>query len=176
MIDRALNSQGSSTSAAWLRRTAIFAALWWILDEGRLSGWWFAPAIIAGALAIAALIPQAPCAWRWRPAGLARFVPYFLRESIRGGWDVARIALRPDMPLDPRLIEYRPRLQHPTARLFFTHVISLLPGTLSADLRRDVIVVHSISGSEEELLDATAGLERRVADLFGEPLAGGDAR
>lgn len=157
--------------AIWIRRAAVFLLLWWILDEGRLDGFWFAPAIIASALAIHWVLPAAPASWRWTAGGVLRFIPYFLRQSIHGGWDVARIAFRRQMPLDPRLIEYRPRLSHPTARLFFTHVISLLPGTLSADLRVDSIFIHSLSGSEEQLRAATAELERRVAQLFGESIA-----
>lgn len=154
----------------WLRRIAFLFVFWFVLEEGRVNGWWFAPAIIMGALLLQYILPPPTSTWRWTFAGLARFVPYFLWQSLHGGWDVARIALRPCMPLDPKIIEYAPRLRHPTARLFFTHIISLLPGTLSADSRDDTIVIHALSGDENALRAATAKLERRVAELFGVPL------
>jgi multicomponent Na+:H+ antiporter subunit E len=167
----AASSRGVRDAGALLRRLVVLAALWWVLDEGRTDGWWFAPAIIAGALTIHLLLPPLESRWRWSAAGLFRFIPFFLAQSILGGWDVARRVFLREMPIDPSLLEYPSRLRNPTARLFFLHVISLLPGTLSADARGATITIHALTGREAALRAATRRLEARVADLFGEPAA-----
>jgi multicomponent Na+:H+ antiporter subunit E len=167
----AKSNKGEYDAGAFLRRLATLAALWWVLDEGRADGWWFAPAIIAGALLIHWVLPPAQSRWRWSVAGLLRFLPYFAAKSLHGGWDVSRRAFCRDIPLEPLMLDYPTRLRNPTARLFFTHVISLLPGTLSADSRGDAISIHALIGPESEVRAATAELEARVADVFGESLA-----
>lgn len=164
------SSRGLRDAGALVRRLFVLTALWWILDEGRTDGWWFAPAIISGALLIHLVLPAPESNWRWSLPGALRFIPFFLLQSIHGGWDVSRRAFTRDMPIAPSMLEYPSRIQNPTARIFFTHVISLLPGTLSADSRGSVIRIHALTGSEAELRDATAKLEERVAGLFAEPL------
>ena len=158
-----------------LRRLGALIALWWVLDEGRTDGWWFGALVIAGALYARTFFPLEAKAWRWSLPGLLRFIPYFLLLSLHGGWDVARRAFRREMLLQPSLFSYAIRLKSPTARIFFTHVISLLPGTLSTDLRDGSLQIHALFGAPQELREATARLEARVADLFGEPVGAGGA-
>jgi multicomponent Na+:H+ antiporter subunit E len=53
--------------------------------------------------------------------------------------------------------------------LVFIDSISLLPGTLSADLRGDLVTVHALD-VRTDVVEGLATLERRVAALFGESL------
>jgi len=158
-----------------LVRGALFAALWWVLTGADAASWLVgAPAVVAATWASLALAaPRRALSLR----GVLRFLPYFLWASLAGGIDVARRVLRPRMPIEPGLCSYRMRLRDPLARVVFVDTISLLPGTLSADLCGDQVRVHA--------LDARAAvdpelerLERRVAALFGERLADhrGDTR
>ncbi|HMP75680.1 MAG TPA: Na+/H+ antiporter subunit E [Kiritimatiellia bacterium] len=163
-------------AGAFLRRLATLILLWWVLDEGRADGWWFGGFIIAGALLARPLFHLEKRAWRCSLPGLMRFIPFFLKLSIHGGWDVARRAFQRRMPLEPTLFDYHARIANPTARIFFTHVISLLPGTLSTDLRGSALQIHALFGSPDELLASTTELETRVADLFGEHPPGTGAR
>jgi multicomponent Na+:H+ antiporter subunit E len=163
-------------AGAFLRRLFALILLWWVLDEGRTDGWWFGGIVILGALVARRCFPLPETTWRWSLPGLFRFIPYFLKLSIHGGWDVARRAFQRAMPLDPSIFPYRSRIENPTARVFFTHVISLLPGTLSTDLRGRELHIHALFGTAKELLADTADLEARVADLFGERLPDDGAR
>jgi multicomponent Na+:H+ antiporter subunit E len=154
---------------AALLRAVIFAALWWILTEGVLRGWTLALVSIAAAVATSLLLVP-PATWRWRLGGLVRFIPFFLWQSSRGGVDVARRALHPRLPILPGEFLYALRLPDGAARTFFTAALSLLPGTLSLELRDDEILIHTLDQRlrAPELLRR---LEDRVADLFGvEPL------
>jgi multicomponent Na+:H+ antiporter subunit E len=145
-------------------RALGFAALWAILGEGK--GWGIGVPVIFFATLASPLVPPST---RWSFAGLARFVPYFIWNSLRGGIDVAARALNPALPVDPALLRYEMRLETRTARVLMANTVTLLPGTLSADLQGNVLQVHVLNASAAvtDMLDA---LELRVGDLVRQPL------
>jgi multicomponent Na+:H+ antiporter subunit E len=153
-------------------RIAGFALLWLLLVEGNLRYTGMALlAILAAAVASMALSPVTGA--RWSLAGVARFTRYFVWQSIAGGFDVALRALSPAMPLDPGFVEFRLRLREEAARVLLANTMSLMPGTLSVELRGRMLRLHVLDRSTPvaALLRAT---ERRVADLFGTQLAEDD--
>lgn len=102
----------------------------------------------------------------FRPLGLAGFLPYFAWRSVQGGWDVSRRALSPSMPLNPTLLHHELSLPPGPSRVFFTNALSLMPGTVGADLREDSLVVHLLvggPGAEHRVRH----LEAKVGRLFG---------
>jgi multicomponent Na+:H+ antiporter subunit E len=145
---------------AW---TAFLALVWWILEQ--VAGSW-----IAGVVAVATGVGVRLYASRMHPVGLrplrlVRFGLYFVGQSVVGGWDVSRRALSPSLPLSPDLMTHRLSLTSAPARVFLSNVLSLLPGTFSADLRDDVLVVHLLVGGERAE-SRVVDLERRVDALF----------
>ncbi|MDZ7709501.1 MAG: Na+/H+ antiporter subunit E [Roseovarius sp.] len=86
----------------------------------------------------------------WR---LALHLPSFVAGSVLGGFDVARRALAPHMPLDPGWVEVPARLPD-GGRVLMGAELSLMPGTLAAGMRGDRLLVH--------LLDTGAGFERAI--------------
>lgn len=145
----------------------LFAALWAILSGGK--GWAFGiPVVLLAATASCLLVPKT----RLSLAGLVRFVPYFAWNSLRGGVDVASRALRPHMPIEPALLRYELQLDDAVARVIMANVVTLLPGTLSADLRGNVLLVHVLNAGGP-FPEAFQLLEGRVAGLFGRHDSGG---
>ncbi len=157
-------------------RAVVLVLLWLVLTGGDTDAWYIgALAVVAGTLGSLAVLPGG-YGWRWTAGGLARFVPFFVRETLSGGTDVALRALRPSMPLDPEIVPYESRLPLNAARVFMAGVISLLPGTLSAELKGRHLQVHSLMGADQALKNLDK-LETRVADLFGLELStGGEPR
>ena len=99
-------------------------------------------------------------------AGLPGFVALFLRESLRGGLDVAPRTLAPQLRIRPGFKHYRLQLSEPSARVLMINCISLLPGTLAARLTGDQVELHLLDAGEDpepELLR----LEQAIARLFG---------
>jgi multicomponent Na+:H+ antiporter subunit E len=149
---------------AGVTRVALFALVWWAVAEDRPIAWGFA---VAGVLAatVAATIAGGP-ERRWSPAGVARFVPFFVGQSIRGGVDVALRAVWPARDIHPGTMRYRTRLPVGPPRIFLAKVLSLLPGTLTCDLEGDTLTIHLLdTGSHAGRSPAI--VERRVARVFG---------
>lgn len=76
--------------------------------------------------------------------GIIRFVPFFLYQSFHGATDVMRRALSFRQLLNPGLVSYTTLLPEGSARIFFINSISLLPGTLSAKLHGNKVVIHTL--------------------------------
>jgi len=149
-------------------RLAVMALLWLGLNGTDWSSWIVGgPAVFAAAWISLKLLPALP--WHWSVGGAIAFAGFFVRESLRGGWDVSWRALSAKLPLSPAIVCFPLHLPSGAARLFFCGTISLLPGTAVVAIAEASICVHALNCSpqvEEDLRE----LERRVAVLFGLPL------
>lgn len=148
--------------AAFVKRALLFALIWWLLTEGRNDAWdmgvWLV--LIGAALSVLMAPPVG-----WSLFGVLRFIPFFVRYSLVGGVDVARRAFSRRMELQPAIIEYSLALTLPQSRLFMVGVISLLPGTLSAEVQDDKLWVHVLD-QRSDIQGELEVLERKVASLF----------
>lgn len=153
-------------------RALLLALLWLVLTGGDTDNLWLGVfAILGGTLVSLALLSDS--GWRWTPAGIVRFLPFFLWQSLVGAVDVALRALRPNLPLDPDILEYEFRLPESPARVFMADAVSLLPGTLSVEIEGDCLRVHALSGPEA--FETLRELESKTASLFGLELASEEA-
>lgn len=124
---------------------------------------------LAGGALGARYVPGHP--YPWRPLRLLAFFGYFFCTSLAGAWDIARRALLPRPLPESSWLRYRMQLPAGQPRTLLVSVVSLIPGTLSADLEADnMLLVHALGGSAEEAARAVASLEARIAHLFSLPL------
>jgi multicomponent Na+:H+ antiporter subunit E len=169
LADATLPSAGSKP-LRWTTRLVLFALLWLVLVGTDPVSWIVGvPAVLLASYAAArlsTLVGADP-----RPLRLIAFVPFFVWESVLGGVDVARRVLAPRLRIDPALVSYRPRLKDPAAQVVFLDTISLLPGTLSADIRKGLVQIHALD-SDQAMVAGLERLEARVARLFGEEVTG----
>lgn len=160
--------------ATWAAQGFVILFSLWLVFDG-LDGWpvGLLAAAIGGGLA--AWLAEGRPFW-WNPLRLVEFAGFFVFESFRGGIDVAWRSLHPSMPVAPRFFEHDIALPEGQPSTLLISVISLLPGTLSAELLpgENVLVVHSLAEGGEE---SVARLERRIARLFSlEPNVRGEGR
>ncbi len=137
--------------------------LWWILSGGSLESW-----LIGGPLIVWT-------AWRslviwtalpFHSGALLRFMPFFVTQSLVAAVDVAMHALRPAMRLRPAMVRVPLRLPSGAPQVVLANVITLLPGTLSAELQAGQVVIHALD-HELEVTDHVRKLEARVGTIFG---------
>jgi len=158
--------QRIKVSASWatnLYRGVLFVLIWWGLTDGVASSWWIGvPAVILALIASRALVP--PSAFLWFE--LLKFVHFFLWHSLLGGADVARRVFQPKMPIAPDLIEYPLRLPPGLSQVIMSNTVSLLPGTLIAELDRNVLKVHLLNRNKDSFAELEA-VEERIARMSG---------
>lgn len=155
-----------------LTSTTILAGLWWLIVQGRADAWLVGlPAVALASLASVRLgghpLP------RVSPGGLLAFLALFLKESVRGGVDVARRTLGPELRIAPGFRRYRLHISHPAARVLLINCISLLPGTLAADLDGDHAELHLLDTGVDQDPELRQ-LEQAVARMFGLTLEADD--
>jgi len=149
----------------WLRVVA-FVLLWWMLTAGAVDSWLVgAPVVLIATLVSMTLVPP----FTWSLTGIAGFVLFFIWHSLRGGVDVAWRAFHPRVPIAPDLIEYPLRLPPGLPRVFMVNTVSLLPGTLSAELGANCLKVHVLD-IRKSVLSELMTVERAVARMFGTSL------
>ena len=94
------------------------------------------------------------------------YFPYFLYKSVVSGIDVMGRVIDPRLPIDPGFVEFRLSLPKGNPRVFLADIITLLPGTISADLDGEKIIIHALDKSMASQAEIR-GLEIKVARLFG---------
>jgi multicomponent Na+:H+ antiporter subunit E len=147
-------------------RTAIAAAAWWAFVEGDLQGPWLATGAVAAAVASSYAVIAPGTVGLPPPVGLVRFAAFFLVQSLLGGIDVLMRALHPSRVVEPCFVEVTLRLPDGAPRLVLAGVASLLPGTLSAELAGERLLLHVL----DERIDAVPkvrALEDRIAGAMG---------
>ncbi len=157
-------------AALWLPWCLLLLLFWFLLVEGRLDSLWFAGPVLFLAYLARRALPLPLSLRRIDLVEAALFAPRFVWGSVAAGADVAWRALAPGLPIRPVFVHYPLRLRSAGSRVFLSHVLSLMPGTLTCEVGEDALVVHALSGTEEKIVAATAKLETRVAAIFREKI------
>jgi multicomponent Na+:H+ antiporter subunit E len=149
-------------------RALLFAGLWLVIAGTEPGAWLIGVPAVAVAI-WASLHLQGAQGPGLSAAGAWRFVGVFLWESLRGGVDVARRTLGPRLRIRPGFVRYRSRLPAGRPRVLFVSCVSLLPGTLTADLQGDTLLVHLLD-TDSDAQGELRRLEDVVGGLFGQAL------
>ncbi|MFD1597630.1 monovalent cation/H+ antiporter subunit E [Halobellus rarus] len=93
------------------------------------------------------------------------FVPYLVWEIVKANVVIAYIILHPDLPIDPEMRRFRAAVWGGLPVTTLANSITLTPGTLSVDIDRDGLQIHTLTGDARDDL-AAGGLERAVRFVF----------
>jgi multicomponent Na+:H+ antiporter subunit E len=151
--------------ARWLIPFGLLCLIWGVLTRWDATSWLVG--LPASVLALGVFDHIGPRqTWRIQLSHLPGFAVWFLWYSLHGGLDVARRALQPRMPLNPGFVRYSLTLEPGTPRVFLVNCLSLLPGTLSAHLEGNDLVLHALD-IETDILAETRRAELWVKKLYG---------
>jgi len=129
--------------------------------------------VAAGAATWASLRLMPPNPSRVRPVALARLAMRFLHQSVVAGFDVARRALDPRLPLHTGFVIYPVGLPPGSARQTFTALMSLLPGTVPVGSRSDkTLLVHCLDVEQRVAAQLAAEEAVFVRVIGGSPRHG----
>ncbi len=142
----------------------VLAVIWGALTDWRPDAVVFGgPAVLLGA-AVSLLLPDSAHV-RLSLRGGVQFILWFCVQATRGAVDVALRAFAPQMPLQPGFRTHTLRLPHGAPRIAFVNTITLLPGTLSAEVHGDILTVHMLD-TRADLCSDLSELETRIRALF----------
>mgnify|MGYP000411590916 CR=1 FL=1 len=155
-------------STKWLiSRIAILAFLWWVLAKGAYDSWQVGIPAILTAIYVDRRLFQSRTS-HWSLGGFIVFGLLFLKLSVTSGIDVVWRTYHPRLPLNPAMVVYPLRLTSEVARNLFVGTVSLLPGTLSAELGTHSLVVHVLD-IDRPFRQELKLIEDRVAAVFRHP-------
>lgn len=157
----------------WTYSLVLLSLLWFILTAGNIESIIVGlPFILLAAFSIQRLSDNSKISINAQ--ALLRFIPWFLWNSLRGGIDVAKRAISPTLQLNPGFVIYPLNIPAGSARIFMINCLSLLPGTLSAELNNNTLVLHALDVNMDVIGD-TRDVERHVESLFNLAASTSDA-
>lgn len=126
-------------------RLAVFSFLWLLLSEWQLSALPVGSIFIIAASLLSFYLAPTPRPitrpFKYSAKALA-FLFYFAEQSLRGGWGIAKLALKPKLEISPGFFLYRTSLSNDSQIFTFMQVLSLLPGTVSAGREGCELSIH----------------------------------
>jgi multicomponent Na+:H+ antiporter subunit E len=156
---------------AALARGAGFFALWVILIG--LKPVDLAVGVFAAAAATwtsLRLLP--PGTHRLRLAALPGLALRFVWQSVVAGWDVARRAFDPRLPLQPGFVRYPVHFPRGRARNAFASYTSLLPGTVPVEDDETGLLYHCLDVGQPVPAQLAAEEEAVGCAIEGAPRTG----
>lgn len=92
--------------------------------------------------------------------------PWLAVEIAKSTWDVTRIVLHPRLPISPTMINVHASQKTSVGLVTYANSITLTPGTISARVTGNSILVHALTRDGAASL-AAGGMDRRVARIEG---------
>jgi multicomponent Na+:H+ antiporter subunit E len=129
------------------------------------------------ALGVASCVLVAAIAWRmdvvdheghpirlsWRAVF---YWPWLLKEILKSNLDVARVILRPRMPIRPHVVGVRATQASELGHVIYANSITLTPGTVTIALEGGALDVHALTQDAADGL-MTGEMDRRVTVMEG---------
>lgn len=145
-------------------RIIFFSVIWLIITSFS----WQSLVLGLPAVIIAALLSKLLASNSYQfvsVRGVFQFIGFFIVESFKGGIEIALRAFQPTLNVQPHYLVYQTNLKPGIPRILFSSTVSLLPGTLTADINQDVLHVHSLIDSPH-INNELSKCEKRVQAMF----------
>ena len=143
-------------------RSILFLIIWMVLTNGNMLSLWIGlPSTVVAAVTSMALIP--PLKWNFN--AFLKFIPFFFKHSLMGGFDVMWRVFHPTLPINPDLVRYRLSIPEGFAQDIMVDAISLLPGTLSVEVEDNVLSIHVLN-VENDIQREVSLIESHLSEIF----------
>lgn len=95
-----------------------------------------------------------PVRWFW----LLVYIPVFVYMCLKSNIDVALRVLSPGLQIRPGIVKIRTTLKSDLARVFLANSITLTPGTMTVELKDDVLYIHWIEVGSSDMATASKAI------------------
>ena len=93
------------------------------------------------------------------------YLPWLFYKIFQSSLHLTKLILHPALPIDPKLIYVESKLNHHAAVVLFGNSITLTPGTITAEIDRNKLIVHAIDKVSGEDFESKQ-MESKIADIF----------
>ena len=94
------------------------------------------------------------------------YLPWLFYKIIESSLHLSKLILHPALPIDPQLISVKSKLRQNAAVVLFGNSITLTPGTITAEVDLNTLIVHSIDKALSEDFESSKEMESKIADIF----------
>ena len=95
-----------------------------------------------------------PVRWFW----LLAYVPVFAYMCLKSNIDVALRVLSPGLQIRPGIVKIRTSLKSEIARVFLANSITLTPGTMTVEIKDDLLYIHWIEVGTSDITAASKAI------------------
>lgn len=93
------------------------------------------------------------------------YLPWLLYKIIESSLHLTKLILHPALPIAPQLISVETKLRHHAAVVLLGNSITLTPGTITAEVDRNKLIIHAMDNTLAEDI-ASKQIESKIADIF----------
>ena len=93
------------------------------------------------------------------------YLPWLFYKIIQSSLQLTKIILHPALPIAPQLISVETKLRHRAAIVLLGNSITLTPGTITAEVDRNRLIVHAMDKALAEDITSKQ-IELKIADIF----------
>jgi len=148
----------------WLVQCLVITGLWLVITKANYNALIIGiPCIILALMSYRHLHIEKTDTLNFK--ALPFFSIWFLIQATRGGIHIAVRTLHPKVDIQPGFINYPMNISNKKIQVFFANCASLLPGTLSVEIKDNELVLHSLNLNDTVLLE-TRNVEIQVQQLF----------
>jgi multicomponent Na+:H+ antiporter subunit E len=95
------------------------------------------------------------------------YIPWLIQQILLANIHMVSLVVRRRMPIDPRVVTFKTKLETDISCVTLANSITLTPGTITMDIKDGVFYVHAVSQKVADELNA-GDMEDRVAHIFME--------
>lgn len=93
------------------------------------------------------------------------YLPWLFYKIVQSSLQLTKLILHPALPIAPQLISVETKLRHHAAVVLLGNSITLTPGTITAEVYRNKLVVHAMDKALTEDITSKQ-IESKIADIF----------
>jgi multicomponent Na+:H+ antiporter subunit E len=147
-------------------KTLAFFALWLLLSATYNVIYMALGLLVSFGVALLNAGRVTPLSEKIRWLRMLGYLPWLLGRIIQSGIHLSFLILHPRLPIDPKLIRYHTNLQEEAGIVLLGNSITLTPGTITAEVNSNELVVHAMDDASADDLTSLR-MEQKIAGVFG---------
>jgi len=93
------------------------------------------------------------------------YLPWLFYKIVQSSLYLSKLILQPALPKTPQMISVESKLNHHAAVVLLGNSITLTPGTITAEVDRNKLIVHALDKVLSESVTSKQ-IESKIADIF----------